>query len=188
MERESRKKLAVLLSGRGTNFAHLVKHLHLKKYEIVCVCTNNPLAKGLEIAKEANIPYAIIEPKDFKSREEYDEALVHYIRKYQPDLTVLAGFMRILTSVFIQHLPAINLHPSLLPRHKGLDAICRSYEDEYLEGGVSVHHVSSELDGGALIVQKVLSKEGLTLEEYELQIHQLEKEALVEAIEIVCKV
>jgi phosphoribosylglycinamide formyltransferase-1 len=90
--------------------------------------------------------------------------------------------MRILTPVFTENIKAINLHPSLLPRHKGLKAIEKSYEDEHEEGGVSVHFVSSELDGGAVILQKTLAKKDLDLEAYDTKIRTIEKDALVEAI------
>ena len=100
--------------------------------------SNNAKAEGIGIAQEYDIPYGIVEPKNFDSREAYDAVLVETLKRYEPDLTVLAGFMRILTPVFTQNVKAINLHPSLLPRHKGLNAIKKSYEDGYEEGGVSI--------------------------------------------------
>jgi len=95
---------------------------------------------------------------------------------------VLAGFMRILTPIFTDTINAINLHPSLLPRHKGLHAIERSFEDEHSEGGVTVHKVTSELDGGEIVIQKAINKEGLSFQEYYEKVRTLEKEALAEAI------
>ena len=176
------KKIAVLLSGKGTTFAHIVRFLHGRECEVVLALSNKPDAEGLAIAQEHSIAHAVIEPKHFSSREAYDEALVEMLRRYQPDLTVLAGFMRILTAVFTEQIPAINLHPSLLPRHKGLHAIEKSYADSYPEGGVSVHYVSAELDGGDIIIQKSLQKEGLSLETYTAGIKVIEKEAVTEAI------
>jgi len=175
-------KIAILFSGTGSNFAHIVKTLHKKKLEVVIALTNNPHAKGIEIAQAHAIPYAVVEPKHFDSREAYDEAVVETLKRYRPKLTVLAGFMRILTPVFTDKIKAINLHPSLLPRHKGLHAIEKSYADEYDEGGVTVHYVSSELDGGEIIRQKSISKKGLTFEMYDKEIRTIEKEALHEAI------
>ena len=179
---EKDRKIAVLFSGTGSNFAHIVNHLHKKSLNVVVALTNNPNAKGIIVAKEAGIPLEIVDPKEFESREAFDKEIVKRLQKYQPDLTVLAGFMRILTPYFTDRIRAINLHPSLLPRHKGLHAIERSFEDEYPTGGVSVHWVTSELDGGALIVQKEISKEGLDLEDYDHRIRTIEKEALCEAI------
>ena len=145
--------------------------------------TNNPHAAGIDIVKKYDIPLIVIDPKQFDSREMYDKSVVSYLQKCQPDLTVLAGFMRILTPVFTQQIAAINLHPSLLPRHKGLHAIEKSYADTFDEGGVSVHWVSSELDGGEIILQKKIAKQGLSLEAYTQKIRKLEKEALIEAIQ-----
>ncbi len=114
-------------------------------------------------------------------------SVVERLQQYSPDLTVLAGFMRILTPVFTEQIKSINLHPSLLPRHKGLKAIEKSYEDEHTHGGVSVHYVSSELDGGEVILQKEVSKKGLDFEAYDTKIRSIEKEALVEAIRRILK-
>jgi len=175
-------KIAVLFSGTGSNFAHIVKTLHGKECEIVVALTNNPDAGGIAISKEHGIPLEIIDSKLYDNREHFDAEVVKTLKRYNPQLTILAGFMRILTPVFTDQINAINLHPSLLPRHKGLKAIERSYEDAFLEGGVSVHHVSSELDGGEIILQKSLSKEGLDFKAYDTKIRSIEKEALAEAI------
>jgi len=90
--------------------------------------------------------------------------------------------MRILTSVFTKNIKSINLHPSLLPRHKGTNAIAKSYHDEYPEGGVSVHYVTDELDGGEIILQKEIYKDDLSFDEYYQAIKKAEKEALLEAV------
>ena len=176
------KKIALLFSGKGSNFAHIVQTLHQKELEVVVALTNRADAGGIEVAKRAHIPLEIVEASQFESREDFDAEVVTRLQKYQPDLTVLAGFMRILTPVFTDQVKAINLHPSLLPRHKGINAIVRSYEDSYPSGGVSVHFVTSELDGGEIILQKEVCKEGLDLEKYDEKIRAVEKEALVEAI------
>ncbi len=177
------KKISVLFSGKGTNFAHIVNTLHGKGYEVSVALTNNPKAEGIKVAKEAGIPLEIVDSSVFESREAFDTEVVARLRPYDTDLTVLAGFMRILTPIFTEKIRAINLHPSLLPRHKGLHAIQRSYEDTYDEGGVSVHWVTSELDGGEIILQKRILKKGLDAHAYEQTIRTIEKEALVEAIQ-----
>ena len=176
------KKIAVLFSGKGSNFAHIVKTLHGKDFQVVVALTNNPNAEGIAIAKTHNIPLEVIDSKTFSSREAFDEVVVRKLQTYKPDLAVLAGFMRILTPTFTDQIKSINLHPSLLPRHKGLKAIEKSYDDEHAEGGVSIHYVSSELDGGEVILQKIISKNGLTFDEYDVKVRSVEKEALVEAI------
>ncbi len=181
------KKIAILFSGRGSNFDHIVKSLHKREVEVVVALTNNPNAKGIEIAKTNGIPLEIVDSKDFKSREDFDREVVARVKSYQPDLTILAGFMRILTPIFTEQVRSINLHPSLLPRHKGLKAIEKSYKDKYTHGGVSVHWVTSELDGGEIILQKEIAKEGLSFEDYDKKVRSIEKEVLVEAIKKVLK-
>ncbi len=175
-------KIAVLFSGTGTNLAYILKHLHGRELEVAVALTNNPDAGGIAFAKAYRIPIEIIDSKAFSKREDFDRQVVERLEVYQPDLTVLAGFMRILTPVFTGTIRAINLHPSLLPRHKGLRAIERSYADAHPAGGASVHWVSSELDGGEVIVQKEVSKEGLSFSDYEKKIRQIEKIALAEGI------
>lgn len=176
------KKIAVLFSGRGSNFAHIVKTLHPKECEVVVALTNNPQAGGIAIAKAHGIALEIIDSKAYESREAFDAKVVQTLNKYAPDLTVLAGFMRILTPIFTNQIKSINLHPSLLPRHKGLHAIQKSYEDEYSDGGVSVHYVTSELDSGEIIIQKSVAKAGLSFEAFDTKVREIEKEALIEAI------
>ncbi len=175
-------KIAILFSGKGSNFAYIVKHLHQKELEVVVALTNNPNAEGIGVAKEHAIPLEIIDPKCYQNREDFDKVVVEKLAPYKVDLTVLAGFMRILTPVFTENVKSVNLHPSLLPRHKGLHAIEKSFEDAFESGGVTVHYVTSELDGGEIVLQKELSKEGLDFEAYDRQIRIVEKEALVEAI------
>ena len=176
------KKIVVLFSGTGSNLTYLIEHLHQKKLEIAAAITNNPQAGGITYAKEAGIPLHIIDQNAFDTREAFDRKLVETIIPYRPDLVVLAGFMRILTPTFTDNIEAINLHPSLLPRHKGLNAIERSFEDAFDEGGVSVHLVNEALDGGKIILQKAILKAGNDLQSYTDAIKALEKEALSEAI------
>ena len=176
------RKIAVLFSGAGTNFKYILEHLHGKELEVVVGLTNKEEAEGIAFAQEHNIPLEIIKSADFSTREAFDSEMVHALHYYKPDLTVLAGFMRILTPTFTNEVAAINLHPSLLPLHKGLMAIERSYDDENEEGGVSVHWVSSELDGGEVILQKEIQKGNMSFEEYETEVKRVEKIALVEGI------
>jgi phosphoribosylglycinamide formyltransferase-1 len=176
------KRIAVLFSGRGSNFAHIVKTMHQKECEVVVALTNRSDAGGITVAEKAGIPLEIVDSSLFESREAFDREVVGRLQKYHPDVTVLVGFMRILTPVFTDRIKAINLHPSLLPRHKGLYAIEKSFNDEYPVGGVSVHWVTSELDGGEIILQKEIDKKGLDLAAYDAKVRKVEKEALTEAI------
>jgi phosphoribosylglycinamide formyltransferase-1 len=176
------KRVAVLFSGTGSNFKYILDNLHKRDIEVVVAITNNPKAKGIEYAKEYNIPLYIVDSKRFSSREEFDREIVKILKRYRIDFAVLAGFMRILTPVFTDNIRAINLHPSLLPRHKGLKAIERSFEDEFKEGGVTVHFVNEELDGGEIILQEAINKEGLSFNDYYQKIRTIEKKALAKAI------
>jgi len=173
------KKIVALFSGEGTNLANLIEKIHQQHGLIVCAITNNPNAGGIAKAKTANIPVEICNHTLFDSRESYDTALVEIIQKYNPDLVILCGFMRILTPVFTSQIKAINLHPSLLPAFKGARAIERSFESDETICGVSVHWVSNELDGGAIILQKSFTKNPAdTLEEFSAKIREIEHEIL----------
>ncbi len=179
------KNIAILFSGEGTTFAYLADHLPLYGVRISVALTNNPDAGGTVVAQDHDIPLEIVDHRSFVDREAFDTEVVRRLKRYDPDLTVLAGFMRIVTPVFTGQIRAINLHPSLLPRHKGLDAIRRSWEDKYDEGGVSIHWVSNELDSGEIFLQKSINKRELSLEAYTQKIRILEKKALLEAILLV---
>jgi len=176
------KKVVVLFSGAGSNLAWLAEHLPSEGIIIAAAVTNNPEAGGIAVARSSGIPVEVLDHRTFASREAYDAELAAVVTSYRPDVTVLAGFMRVLTPVFTDRVRAINLHPSLLPRHKGLDAIGRSWEDAHPEGGVSVHWVTGELDGGAIILQCVVPKAGLDRTAYEQRIRRLEKRVLLEGI------
>ena len=177
------KRIAVLFSGTGTNLKYILEHLHAKEVEVVVALTNRPDAGGIAFAEEYNVPFEIIDSCLFSSREAFDSEVVHALHYYKPDLTVLAGFMRMLTPIFTDKVKAINIHPSLLPLHKGMMAIERSYDDENEVGGVSVHWVTSELDGGEVILQKEVEKGVKDFWAYETEIKSIEKIALVEAIQ-----
>lgn len=182
------KKLAILFSGSGTNLENLLTKLHNKtfnnfKIEVSLTICNKPNAYGIERSRKFQIEPIIVDHKEYKSREAFDEALVKIIKKADVDLVVLAGFMRILTPVFTQNLKAINLHPSILPLFKGANAIKESFESDMKLAGVSVHFVSEELDGGKIIAQSAFEKtRNITFEAFEAKIHDLEYEILPKAV------
>lgn len=176
------KRLVVLFSGEGSNLLNLIQTLHQGPCTIVCALTNNPHARGIAKAQAHQIPVIVLDHRAFESREAYDRALVERLTPYAPDLVVLAGFMRIITPVFVDAFDIINIHPSFLPDFKGSHAIERSFaHGEY--GGVSVHWVSEELDGGEIILQERLDKRANeTLESFTEAIHSLEYRLYPEAI------
>ncbi|QWU80052.1 phosphoribosylglycinamide formyltransferase 1 [Campylobacter novaezeelandiae] len=180
-------RLAILFSGNGSNLENILKKLHKKKvkgiyFEVVlCIC-NNKNAFGIQRVEKYNLKSIIIDHNDYTKREEFDEVLVNEIQKSKIDLTILAGFMRILSPVFTQNIKAINLHPSLLPLFKGANAIKQSYESDMKVAGVSVHWVDESLDGGEIIAQKAFEKKNLSFKEFEDKIHILEHQILIQAI------
>jgi phosphoribosylglycinamide formyltransferase-1 len=177
------KKIVILFSGEGKNLHNIIDTLHPNLCEVVCAITNKADAKGLKGLHVRKIKSEILEHSSFSSRESYDTELVKCIKNYEPDLVVLAGFMRILTPIFTKNIKAINLHPSLLPKYKGANAIEDSFYSADKEGGISVHWVSEELDGGEVIAQKsFLKSDDETLESFTCKIKELEYELLPETI------
>jgi phosphoribosylglycinamide formyltransferase-1 len=152
-----RSKIVVLISGSGTNLQAIIDACAQIDFpgEVVGVISNKADAYGLVRAQDAQIDAVSLSHKDFDSRESYDQALIEKIALFQPDLIVLAGFMRILTAEFVQHFQGrlINIHPSLLPKYQGLNTHQRAIDAGDKEHGVSVHFVTEELDGGPVILQ-----------------------------------
>ena len=181
------KKIAVLFSGSGSNLQSILDKLHGKsfgdmKIEVVLTLTNKPNAYGIQRAEKFGLTSVVIDNKNFVSREEFDKKVVEEIKKSGAELTVLAGFMRILTPVFCDSVKAINLHPSILPLFKGAHAIDESFDSDMQVGGVSVHWVSAELDGGKIIAQQTFQRENKTRDEWEAKIHEIEHELLPKTI------
>ncbi|ASP49735.1 phosphoribosylglycinamide formyltransferase [Cognaticolwellia beringensis] len=174
-----RSRIVVLISGGGTNLQAIIDASKQDNYggDIVAVVSNKADVYGLTRAQDAEIPTSVLSHKDFDSREEYDSALITEINNYQPDLIVLAGFMRILTAKFVQKFQGrlINIHPSLLPKYQGLHTHQRAIDAGDTEHGVSVHFVTEELDGGPVILQaKVPVFPEDTADELALRVHQQE--------------
>ena len=154
-------KIAVLISGNGSNLEALIdackKNVINGSVEIII--SNNPDAYGIERAKNHFINYKIIDNNRFQTREDFDRALVEELQDSNPDLIVLAGFMRILTPVMIEAFKnkIINIHPSLLPKYPGLDTHNSVIKNGDLKHGVTIHFVNEVLDGGQIIAQGELS-------------------------------
>ncbi|MZR61494.1 phosphoribosylglycinamide formyltransferase [Alcanivorax sp. DP30] len=150
-------RLAVLISGSGTNLQAILDaiaagNLHAR---VPVVLSNKAEAGGLQRARQAGIATEILDHRDFDSREAFDQAMIDKLEPYEPQTLVLAGFMRILSPVFVRHFAGrlINIHPSLLPKYRGLHTHARALEAGDREHGCSIHFVTEELDGGPLIAQ-----------------------------------
>jgi phosphoribosylglycinamide formyltransferase-1 len=148
---------AILISGRGSNMRVIAERAAAGTLpiEIRVVVSDRAAAAGLQAAAAMNIPTRVLEPGDFADRAAYDQALVQLLSEYEPQLVVLAGFMRILTPHFIGAFAGriLNIHPSLLPGYRGLHTHRRVLAAGEKLHGVSVHFVTEELDGGPVIIQ-----------------------------------
>lgn len=172
-------KLVVLISGSGSNLQAIMDTIaagHLDA-SIEAVISNKADAFGLVRARNAGIPTLCISHKDFDSREAFDAQMIRHIDGFQPDVVVLAGFMRILSAGFVEHYEGrlLNIHPSLLPKYKGVDTHARAIAAGDTEHGCSVHYVTAELDGGPVIAQAVVEiEEGDTPEQLAERVHKSE--------------
>ncbi len=148
-------QIAVLVSGSGSNLQALIDNQQRYGYRIAVVLSNISDAYGLVRAQQAGIATCVINHKDYDGREAFEHAMITALDVYKTDLVVLAGFMRILTPIFINHYAGkmLNIHPSLLPKFKGLHTHARAIEEKETEHGASVHFVTAELDGGPVIAQ-----------------------------------
>ncbi len=178
----NKKSIVVLISGNGTNLQALIdaQSQELFHGEIKAVISNKPEAYGLQRAENANIDTVCVDHRDFNSKSSFETKLIDIIDIYQPNLIILAGFMRILSSDFVQHYLGriINIHPSLLPKYKGLNTHRQVLENGDKEHGSTVHFVTAELDGGPIIAQRRINVEAndteqRLVEKIQQQEHQL---------------
>ena len=157
MSEFGRGRIAILISGRGSNMQAFIDACEAGELEadIALVLSNKPEAAGLTRASEAGIATACINHQEYDSREAFDAALVTCLQDFDVDLVILAGFMRILTPVFIDPFAGrlLNIHPSLLPKYPGLNTHQRALDAGDTMAGVTVHFVTAELDGGPPVIQ-----------------------------------
>ena len=147
--------ISIFISGRGSNLLSLIKYSKIKKSKIKInlVISNNKFSKGLEFAKKNKIKYHII---DYSKKRQAEQKILRYLIKNKIDLICLAGFMKILSSSFIRKFkkPILNIHPSLLPKYKGLNTHRRAIKNKDKFSGATVHLVTPKLDSGKIILQK----------------------------------
>jgi len=185
-----KKKLGILLSGRGSNFeaiANAVEAGHIPSAEIAVVISNRPEAPGIDSARRRGLDTRVIASQG-KSREQHDAEVVAVLRQKNVDLICLAGYMRLLSPWFVEQFPRaiLNIHPSLLPAFPGLEAQKQALDYGALVSGCTVHFVDEHLDHGPIIVQKVVPVLA-TDDEHTLAARILEQEhlAYTEAINLV---
>jgi len=153
-------RLAVLLSGRGSNFAAIHQAIvdGKLKAEIVCVICNRPEAPGLTRAREAGLSAHLVDHRAFPTREAHEEEVLRLLAAAQPDFICLAGYMRLLSPAFLAAFPnrILNIHPSLLPAFPGVDAQAQAIAHGVKISGCTVHFVDENLDAGPIIVQRAI--------------------------------
>ncbi|MGF1688254.1 phosphoribosylglycinamide formyltransferase [Photobacterium japonica] len=152
------KNIVVLISGSGSNLQAIMDACEsgiIAEAKVAAVLSNKADAYGLTRAHAAGIATEHLAANDYADREAFDRALAEHIDRYQPDLVILAGYMRILSGEFVRHYNGkmINIHPSLLPKYTGLNTHQRAIDAGDSEHGTSVHFVTEELDGGPVILQ-----------------------------------
>lgn len=156
MTEQSRLPLVVLISGSGSNLQAVIDAAATDlPVDIRAVISNRADAYGLERARNAGIEARVLDHTQYPDRESYDQALAELVASFEPGLVILAGFMRILSPHFTNkfHGRLLNIHPSLLPKYRGLHTHKRALDAGDLEHGASVHFVTEELDGGPLVLQ-----------------------------------
>jgi phosphoribosylglycinamide formyltransferase-1 len=189
----SKKRVAVLISGRGSNMSALIEAAQAKDYpaEIVLVVSNTPDAGGLERAREAAIATAVIDHRSFgEDREAFERALDEELRKYRIEIVCLAGFMRLLTAWFIGRWSGriLNIHPALLPDFKGLHTHRRALQAGAKRHGATVHFVVEETDAGPVISQQsVAVLQGDTEETLAARVLEVEHRIYPEALRLVAE-
>jgi phosphoribosylglycinamide formyltransferase-1 len=188
-----KSKIIIIASGRGSNFEAIAKAVQtgvLNHIEICCLISNRSDARALEIAKNFLIPFHVLESKQYRmdgsfQREAYEKDLKTLIESYNPDWICLAGYLLLLGSQIINQFSGriINIHPSLLPQFKGLNAQKQALEAGVTETGCTVHFVTEELDAGPVILQKKLTVLASDTEEsLSRRLLPLEHQAYVEAL------
>ncbi len=184
-------RIGVLASGRGSNFVALAeaqRRGELAPGEIAVLICNKPGAPVLDRARELGIEAVCLPHRDFASREDFDRALAGALRERGVELVVLAGFMRVLTPVFLEAFPlrVINLHPALLPSFPGTDGIGDALAYGVKVTGVTVHFVDTGVDTGPILLQEALTiGEGESRESLEARIHEVEHRLLPRAVRLV---
>jgi phosphoribosylglycinamide formyltransferase-1 len=181
-------RVAVLISGTGTNLQALLDTVHGREVEIVGVASSRPDAAGLERAERAGVETAVFAIADHPDRVARDRALGDWLEARRVELIVLAGFMELLGPEFVRRFPnqMVNVHPSLLPAFPGVGAIERAVEHGVRVTGVTVHYVDEHLDNGPIVFQEALELSyPARIDEIEQRVHALEHRLLPRAVRLI---
>ncbi len=180
------KRLAIFASGNGTNFEAVVSACADGRIdaEVVLLVCDKPMAAVVERAQKNHIAFFVFNPKDYVSKAEYEQEIVNLLTDKAVDLICLAGYMRLLSDVLLDHYAGriINIHPSLLPAFKGAHAIEQAFEYGVKVYGVTIHYVDATMDGGPIIAQQAIPYEGNDVTELERMVHAVEHELYVNTI------
>ena len=173
-------RAVISISGNGSNLQSLIDNAKKIDLEICSVISNKEDAFGLKRAERANISTNFVDPNRFESREDFDKQLIAIIDELDIGLIILAGYMRILSSDFINHFAGkiLNIHPSLLPKFPGLNTHRKAIDAKEKYHGATVHFVTEELDGGPIINQEIVEIDPIDTE-YSLAQKVLEKEHIL---------
>jgi phosphoribosylglycinamide formyltransferase 1 len=173
--------IGVLVSGTGTNLQALLDD----GLPVSAIASNTAGVQALERGRRAGVPTAVFELDDFASREERDLAMADWLEREGVEVVVCAGYMQLLTLGFLRRLPAINVHPSLLPAFPGLDAVGQAIAAGVLETGVTVHFVDEGIDSGPILAQETVAvDESDTAESLYERIRAVEHRLLPEAVRL----
>ena len=181
--------IAVFASGRGSNFAALIKAVKSGKIgaRLCLLICDNPRAGALLHAKKAGVRVGLVLRKDFSSRADFEKKIISYLKEEKIELIVLAGFMRMLSASLVKRYAGkiINIHPALLPAFKGSTAIKDAFVYGVKVTGVSVHFVDEEMDHGPIILQEAIRiKPSDTLSSLEERIHKVEHALYPQAVQL----
>ncbi|WP_281184004.1 phosphoribosylglycinamide formyltransferase [Trichlorobacter lovleyi] len=185
-------KLAVLVSGNGSNFQAIIDAIEagrIPNTRVACLISNKSEAFALERARKHNVKTIVLDHKAYPNRQAYDTALVELLRQHEVDLVILAGFMRLLSPIMIDAFPnaIMNIHPALLPAFPGLDAQQQAFDYGVRYTGCTVHFVDNGTDTGPIILQSVVPVLGSdTIESLTQRIHGEEHRTYVEAVRLFC--
>lgn len=187
MEGENLKNIAVFASGRGTNFAAIIRAVKKGKIKanLALLICDNPKAGAISRAKRAGVKVALVKREDFSTKEDFEARIIQYLKEEKIDLIVLAGFMRIIGSIILGEYKEriLNIHPALLPSFKGAHGIKDAFDYGVKVTGVTVHFVDEEMDHGPIILQApVKIEENDTPESLEAKIHKTEHKLYPEAV------